>query len=586
MNSEWKVKALAVLIAVLGGIYVLLPTALQLDTQRAAFEKTETALPWYFHLLPKHGLTLGLDLQGGIYVELEVELEEAIRRKTDILGNEIKRILTEKNATPTAITQSTIGELEFTFGKAADYDVFESEYRRYYRPILAMGPVNNAESAPKVRLSLTDVYRDELETDVIAQATESVRNRINRYGVGEPDIRRQGTDRIAIELPGIADPERALELIKRTGQLELRLVHEVSDAGALQAQQNDIALKIAETRAANNIAEDDYTLDTTTRLSALLKDKIPADTEIAFELIRDPDTQNIIRGTPYLIGNAAQVTGDMLEDARVDQSQTEPVVSFTLNSSGTKLFANLTKENVGKYLAILLDGTVMSAPTIREPILQGRGQIELGSGDYATMNREAHDLALILQEGALPASLHEAMKSIVGPTLGAELIRLGFRATWIAALCVLLFMLLYYRVAGLVADVAVICNITMILGILTLFDATLTLPGIAGIVLTIGMAVDANVIINERIREELRGGKAPKAAVAAGYSNATRTILDANITTLIAGIVLYQYGTGAIKGFAVTLCIGIITTLFTAVVATRVWYDYWLNSRKVERLSI
>ncbi len=279
----------------------------------------------------------------------------------------------------------------------------------------------------------------------------------------------------------------------------------------------------------------------------------------------------------------------MIESTRVTAVRNnEPVVAFSMNKEGGRIFAELTKRNVGHFFAIILDGTVMSAPSIKEPILRGSGIIELGAGDYSSKSREAHDLSLILQEGALPATLTEASKTVVGPSLGKDLIRQGILATWLAAMGVVIFMLLYYRLAGLVADLALIINIVLMLAILTLFGATLTLPGIAGIVLTIGMAVDANVIINERIREELGNGKQLKAAIRVGYANASRAILDANITTLIAGIVLFQYGTGPIKGFAVTLCVGIITTLFTAVVGSRVGIEWlamrkWHNAGKVKR---
>lgn len=584
----WKTKAWLCALTILVSLYVLLPTFLHANERREALRATKQEIPLYLQLLPEKELTLGLDLQGGIYVELVVELDEAIRRRTDILGNEIKRELEQEKATVTSVTQPSLGTLQFQLGSAADVATLDGLINRYYRQHFVSTPRD--ATATQVPLQLTEQYRQDLIANVLEQATESVRNRINRYGVGEPDIRRQGEDRIAIELPGLKDPDRALDLIKRTGQLELRMVHAVDSEPALKAQQQQWALEVARVRQEQGLAADDYRYETTQKINELLKDKLPEHTVLVFELQRNPQTKEVTDAVPFLLTDKAEISGDMLTDAQVRIYENQPRVTFELNPEGTKLFADLTKQNVNHYLAILLDGTVMSAPSINEPILQGSGEITLGRGsfDFDRQQREAHDLALILQEGALPATLNEVegAKSVIGPTLGAELIRLGFRATWLGSLCVLIFMLVYYRLSGLLANLAVILNVVFLMAILTLFNATLTLTGIAGIVLTIGMAVDANVIINERIREELRAGKDPKSAIAIGYANAKRAVIDSNITTLIAGVVLYQFGTKTIQGFAVTLCVGIMTTLITAVWFTKFVFDYFTSNRKLARLSI
>ncbi|MBI4237660.1 MAG: protein translocase subunit SecD [Deltaproteobacteria bacterium] len=598
MSSGWKYKFWLVLASLCLGCYLLLPTLLGTEAKRDALEAAGEAVPWYFELLPRHGLKLGLDLQGGIYVELEVNLQDALRRKTDLFVNELSRQLEEQDKAfaPVSLTQTTPGQVEITFPSEAALAALESlrDKSRDYRRTCNLQRLDTPDTTtpdapatqPKARLALSKEYLDTINDGVVAQATESVRNRINRYGVGEPDIRRQGADRIAIELPGLKDPDRALDLIKRTGQLELRLVHEVSSAAALKAQQDKLSVQIAEARKSQNIPNDDFRAETVAKLQEALRTDLPPNSQLAFELIRDRVTKKVMGGIPYLIEDRAHVTGDMLEDALVQVEQNEPKVAFTFNKTGAKIFGDLTKENVGHYLAILLDGTVMSAPVIRTAITGGSGIIELGSGDYDTKTQEARDLTLVLQEGALPATLTEATKTVVGPSLGADLIRQGFRATTVAALAVIIFMIIYYAWSGVLADFAVALNVLLLLAILALFDATLTLPGIAGIVLTIGMAVDANVLVHERVREELRAGRAPKVAVQLGYSNAKRAIIDANLTTLIAGIFLYQFGTGPIKGFAVTLCVGILTTLFTAVFATEAVYEYIFASRKVEKLSI
>ncbi|MBI2343854.1 MAG: protein translocase subunit SecD [Deltaproteobacteria bacterium] len=586
MDSGLKWKTIGILATIVVGSYLLLPTFLQVPERRAAFEEAGKALPFYYRLLPEKALKLGLDLRGGIYVELEVELEEAVVRKTDILGEDLRRDLEGEEATIETIAQPQLGHLEVTFPSAADFSAFEKIHARYYRRVFAIRDVTEAADKRIAQLVLTDEYRKNLKDDVVAQATDSVRNRINRYGVGEPDIRQQGVNRIAIELPGLKDPERALQLIKRTGQLELRLIPAVNTSAAFDAQQEQLQLQVAKVRQEEKIPENDWTLETTQRINAALQKELPEGTAILFGLVRNPQTHEVIRGIPYLVEAKARVTGDMLTNAYVTVDGNEPKVAFALNKQGAKIFAEITKAHVKEFFAIILDDTVMSAPQIREPIVQGSGVITLGTGDFDSLNREARDLALILQEGALPATLTEAAKMVVGPSLGADLIAQGFRATWIAALAVVIFMLFYYRISGVIADLALVVNVILILAILTLFEATLTLPGIAGIVLTIGMAVDANVIINERIKEELRLGKPHRDAIAEGYANAKRAILDSNVTTLIAGIVLYQFGTGAIKGFAVTLCVGIVTTLLTGVVFSRVGFEWLWIRRRVARISI
>ncbi|MBI4366883.1 MAG: protein translocase subunit SecD [Deltaproteobacteria bacterium] len=573
-----KWKAWSIYIATGLSAYLLLPTLLRLEERRAAYASAGQAAPWYFHLLPRKALTLGLDLQGGIYVELQVELDDAIRRKTDLLGNRLTRDLQEKTVTPKAIAQTQLGQLQATLAGPAEADTLRQVLRDYYQGVFLPGPMQTQDAGVTVALPLTQDYRARLVEQVTQQAVESVRNRIDRYGVGEPDIRLQGKDRIAIELPGLQDPDRALGIIKRTGQLEFRLVDTSIPAA-------DLEQRIAEARDQHHLPED-FQLTTVQQLNDILRPKLPEQTELVFEIVRDRVTHKTVRGIPALVSAKAEVTGDLLEHAAVDSQNNEPIVLFTFDKTGAKLFGDLTKANVGKQLAILLDGTLMSAPVIKEPILNGSGQITLGAADYTTMLTEAQDLVLVLQEGALPATLTEATKTVVGPSLGADLIRQGMYAMLAASAVVFLFMMIYYKLSGVLADVAVALNILMVLGALALFGATLTLPGIAGIVLTIGMAVDANVVINERIREELRTGKSVKAAIQAGYDNANRAIIDANVTTLISGIVLYQFGTGPIRGFAVTLCIGILTTLFTAVIFTREVYDSCTARWNLKRLSI
>ncbi len=579
MPKSWKWKFYSVIAACLVGVYLLVPTVFKFDAKRVAFENNGQSVPWYIKAFPKKALNLGLDLQGGIYIEMQVNLDDAIKRKTDIFASDLERFLKEKNLVPLAITQPKgDGVLHVRVATGDEVGTVQRAIDDEYRQVFDKKEVITEDGYPTVVVSLQTQYREWLKDNVTKQALETVRNRIDRYGVSEPSISKQGDDRIAIELPGLSDPDRAISIIKRTGQLEFRLVDETK-------QQGELEQMIADARKENNIPEG-FSAEITAKLNEALASKLPANTEIAFELVRDTVTKKISRGIPYLISKKAEVTGDMLQDARVSIENNEPKVSLTFDKTGTDMFGTLTTNNVKKRLAILLDGNVNKAPVINEPITSGRAQISLGWGDYQSLVKEAEDLALVLQEGALPASMSEATKTVIGPTLGAESIAAGLKASLLAAILVISFMIFYYKAGGLYADIAVILNVLLILAVLSIFGATLTLPGIAGIVLTVGMAVDANVLICERIREELRSGKPLKSAIDAGYSNALRAVIDSNITTLIAGVVLYQFGTGPIKGFAITLSVGILTTLFTAIVVTRLIYDYRVIKQKATHISI
>jgi preprotein translocase subunit SecD len=371
----------------------------------------------------------------------------------------------------------------------------------------------------------------------VEQALETIRNRVDEFGVSEPTIQRTSANGILVQLPGVQDPERAKKLIGRTAQLQFRLV-----------------------------ASDPQAPGTET-LSG---------TEV-----------DAITGRPtaktYKVERGVIMAGDVISDARHRPGQfgESPYVAITLDSRGARIFERVTSENVGRQLAIVLDGKVQSAPVIRERIGGGRAVI---SGSF-TLD-EARDLAIVLRAGALPAPVSIAEERTVGPSLGRDSIDAGIKSFKIGATLVIAFMLLYYRFAGVIADVGLVLNVAMILAALTAFQATLTLPGIAGIVLTLGMAVDANVLINERIREELRTGQSPHAALEAGYSRALPAILDSNITTFLAGLVLFQFGSGPVKGFALTLCIGIATTIFSAVFASRVMHETVAPRSAAGKLSI
>ena len=388
-------------------------------------------------------------------------------------------------------------------------------------------------------LNLRDEAATRIRKMAVDQALETIRNRIDQFGVSEPEIRPQENDRILIQLPGIKDPKRAIALIGKTALLEFKIV------------------------------DDEHTVD---------KNNIPPGDEILYKKVEGSAEE-----IPFLLKKRSLITGQYITDARVqiDTRTNDPYVSLAFNSRGAKLFERVTGENVGKRLAIVLDNKVNSAPVIKSKISGGRAVIE---GRY-TME-DARDLAIVLRAGALPAPVEIIEERTVGPSLGKDSIEKGIKSMIIGGIIVVIFMMIYYGLSGLIADLALLLNIVFIAGGLAFFGATLTLPGIAGMILTIGMAVDANVLIFERIREELRLGKTPRSAIDGGYSKALVTILDANVTTLIAALVLFQFGTGPVRGFAVTLSIGIISSLFTAIFLTRIIFDYLYEQRRMKKVSI
>ena len=398
----------------------------------------------------------------------------------------------------------------------------------------------------KVQLVLDSKETEYVKKRAIDQALEIIRNRVDQFGVSEPEITLQGTDQILVQLPGIRDPQRAINLIGQTALLEFKLLDEEG-----------------------NIDE-------------ALKGNMPPGDMILYQRSVDPQT-GAVKKIPFLLKEKTLMTGEFIKDARVslDSQFHESYVSMEFTDVGAKLFEQITGANVKKRLAIILDNNVYSAPEIRERIAGGRAQI---TGRFTT--EEANDLAVVLRSGALPAPVKILEQRTVGPSLGEDSIRKGIISIIISAVVVVLFMVFYYKASGIVADVALILNIVLTLATLAIFRATLTLPGIAGLVLSIGMAVDANILVHERIKEELRWGKTVRAAIDQGYHRAFVTIIDSNLTTLIAGVFLYQFGTGPVKGFAVTLCIGILANIFTAVYITRLIFDYFSLRPGMKRLSI
>ncbi|PIV21080.1 MAG: protein translocase subunit SecD [Deltaproteobacteria bacterium CG_4_8_14_3_um_filter_45_9] len=499
---------------------------------------------WWTKIFPSEKIHLGLDLQGGMHLILEVESEKAVESYVERIKNNLKDDLKDRGIPAGKVEREKKDQIILEVsGEKGKWEKLLSE--RYS----IMQELSSSEIGGgiwRIGLVLDSKQADHIKKNAIDQALETIRNRIDQFGVSEPEITLQGTDRILIQLPGIKDPHRAINLIGRTALLEFKLVDEEGD------------------------------------IEAALKGNIPEGDIILYQRSVDPKTGGV-KKIPYLLKEKTLMTGEVLKDARVslDSQFHEPYVALEFDDIGAKLFEQITGANVKKRLAIILDNNVYSAPVIQERIAGGRAQI---TGRFDT--KEAGDLAIVLRAGALPAPVKIIEERTVGPSLGQDSIQKGMISTLISAVLVVFFMIFYYRVSGIIADVALILNIVLTLATLAIFRATLTLPGIAGLVLSVGMAVDANILIHERIKEELRWGKTPRAAIDQGYHRAFVTIIDSNLTTLIAGVLLYQFGTGPVRGFAVTVCIGILANIFTAVYITRWIFDFITLKLGVKRLSI
>ncbi len=525
---RWKIIAITAL--VLGGFAFAVPNLLS--------AKQAASIPDW---LPHKQINLGLDLQGGSHLLLEVEADVVIAERLEAIRDSVRPILRGDRIGYTGL-EATQADVRLRVRDLADQEKAARLLRGLATPVggglLGAGTMDIAVEpldGGLIVLTMTEEAIDDRRRKAVEQSIEIVRRRIDELGTREPTIQRQGDDRILVQLPGVDDPDRIKQLLGKTAKLQFRMVdHSTSPA---QAERG----------------------------------RVPAGSEL---LPGAEGTQQ----TSYVVRKRVVVGGEHLVDSQPSFQDNMPVVSFRFDAQGGRRFGDTTKDNVGKQLAIVLDGKVISAPVIRSAILGGSGII---SGNFTV--QEVNDLSLLLRAGALPAPLKVLEERSVGPDLGADSVAAGKMAAAIGFAVVIIYIGITYGVFGLAANAALIANMALIMGALSLLQATLTLPGIAGIVLTIGMAVDANVLIFERIREEAGAGKTPFAAVEAGYKRALGTILDANITTFIAAAILFGMGSGPVKGFAVTLAIGIVTSVFTAFTLTRLLVGTWLRrSRPVE----
>jgi len=518
-------------------------------------------------ILASDGMRLGLDLQGGMSLILKVNLPQAVQTRLELNITDLKQNLKERGIALGPTESAGSNRVRLQFLNPSDSESLEKILAQEY-PNLVLLSTTRTQDAAYVDLGLNAKAVRDIEDNSVAQSVEIIRNRIDQFGVSEPVLLQQGKDEIVVQLPGIKDPERAIQLIGRTAQLEFKLVDSQADID-LPAL---IAEKIASGRLKRKFSHKE--------LNLALKGMIPPEDEAYMEKRVDPETGRVAM-VPVLLKKRTLMTGEMLKTAKVEITgpYSEPSVALTLNPRGALIFSRITGENVGQQLAIILDDIVQSAPVIRERISGGNAQI---TGSFTT--EEAHDLAIVLRAGALPASVDIVQNLTVGPTLGLDSIHKGVASAILGAVLVILFMFVYYRLSGLIADMALMLNLIFMMAVLSLFRATLTLPGIAGIVLTIGMAVDSNVLIFERMREEFALNKPFRSAVEGGYDKALWTIVDSHITTLITAFALFLFGTGPIKGFAVTLSVGVIFNLFTALFGTKVVYDYLNFKRRIKAI--
>jgi preprotein translocase subunit SecD len=490
-------------------------------------------------------IVLGLDLQGGSYLLLEVDSNYVKKEKLDQVRDDVRRVLREAKIPYTGLV-SRADSAEVRVTKDTDVPTALTKLRELSQPLgglLGSSGQRSLEVSDAggglIRLNVPQAAITDRVRQTIEQSIQIVERRVNQLGTVEPIIQRQGTDRILVQVPGLQDPTELKRILGKTAKMEFRMVD--STVSPDQAQSG----------------------------------RVPPDSEILMSA-QAPKV-------PEVIKKQVLVSGGELTDAQpgFDQRSGEPIVSFKFNTSGSRKFAQATVDNVGQRFAIVLDNEVISAPVIREPITGGSGQI---SGSFTVQS--ANELSILLRAGALPAPLTVIEERTVGPGLGQDSIEKGELAAYVGSIMVIVFMLVTYRLFGVFANIAVAINVAMIFGLLSLLNATLTLPGIAGIVLTVGIAVDSNVLIYERIREELRGGRNAISAIDAGFRRALSTILDSNITTFIAAAVLFYIGTGPVRGFAVTLGIGIITTVFTAFTLTSLIVAGWVRWKRPKTVPI
>jgi len=531
-SLKWRIVLIAVVLA--GSFFLIYPSIGPVPELWAKY-------------LPSNPIRLGLDLQGGLYLTLEVQADQAVEAVVDQTALEAASLMKDERIRYRDVVRTSSTSLAVYLRDPDQEGAFDSKVLDKLTNFkkISSGP---SDKGFEIQLQIDPKNVESIKQRAVRQAVDTIRNRVDAFGVAEPDVVIQGEDRIVVQLPGLKeDINRAIDIIKRTARLEFKIVDEKGD------------------------------------LAAAEKGDMPPGDEILYKVDRNPRTGASTR-TPYLLKKQILMTGDVLTDARVQPDQHgRLIIAMDFNRAGARQFERITGEHVRERLAIVLDNRVYSAPVIKDRISGGSAIIE---GVFSP--EEAHDLALVLRAGSLPAPVKIIENRTVGPSLGEDSIRLGRNAIVLGMLFIAIGMAVYYRWSGMVANIALSLNLLLILAVMVspVLRATLTLPGLAGMALVIGMAIDANILIFERVREELRSGKSARAAMDAGYTKAFLTIIDTHVTNFLAALPLIQFGTGPVKGFAITLCIGLIVSIFTAFFVTRTIFDYVFQVKHIKRLSI
>ena len=575
-----------VIAALLAGLVALVPTIIDASDEGGLDNEIspQAQEQWAVILERVQPLTLGLDLQGGLLLQYNVLVDNAIQDKLDQTARDLEVVLQEKD--PELQIEATHPDettyVSVRFADPAKGQLLNEDFMTSY-PNMDRVEVSSGQFELRMKTQALEEFRE----NAVKQAVQTIRQRVNGLGVAEPDIKRRGTSDIVVQLPGLKekDVERAKQLIGQTAQLRFQMLDDAGTNNFFNQFRGKLPEGFKLRRIDGNYLS--VTHHDKDKLSAFLERNVDDDHVIGYEfrpIYEDAEREELDEERSYwksyYVKRNIELTGRHVKDAKVaiDQQFNRPYTAIDFNNEGAELFGELSSNNVGKRMAIMLDDEIKSAPVFQEAIMGGSARITMGSmRSNVELQREAQDLVIVIDHGALQAPMEKQFETVVGPSLGQDSIDSSVRALLIGSLLVILFMGIYYRGGGLISVVALIFNVIFIMAALALLGATLTLPGIAGIILTIGMAVDANVIIFERIREELLEGSKSREAVAAGYDKAFSAVMDANITTGIAGLVLLQFGTGPIKGFAVTLLIGIVGTIFTAVFISRLLFDAWVT---------
>lgn len=568
MKTSWWVRFSTLIVFCLIAFLVLLPTVMKFDENG--------------HYPIKSKINLGLDLQGGLYMIMGIDFKKVYKDEVTTSLRKIESVLKDQEIMMTPgdfdLTDPLDPKQTFILSKVTDAEMAKRKIKEFFAGNVRI----TKEEGEKIQIGISSTLKKTIEEQSVGKSIEVIRNRIDEFGVTEPEILAQGNDRIVVQLPGVRDIERAKELIGKTAKLEFKMVNDTVSPQALQAMMEKA------TKAGITYKKGQRFSEYVTQMNELLKAEIPEGHELAFEKKFNKLTGEEVN-LPYIVEATPKIQGDDLADARVQYNPQDnvPYVSMDFKTQGAKRFEEATGANIGRRMAVILDGNVYSAPVIQAKIGGGHAQITMGGGRNANqIMTEAKDLALVLRAGALPVQLDFLEQRTIGPNLGSDSIHKAKIASIIGCGLVFLFAIFYYRMSGVIAVVTLLLNVFFTVAILIGMDATLTLPGIAGIALTVGIAIDANIIIFEKIRDEIRKGMSNYKAFEQGYEAALWTILDANITAIAAGVCLLNFGTGPIRGFAVTFLIGTVVTVYTAYYVSKILFELYMDKVQGQELSI